>query len=129
MAAKRVFISFDYDNDAGLKTLLAGQAKNSDTPFNIQDFSVKEPMTGDWKSKVRTRIKGCDVVIVLCGEKTHTATGVAVEHNIAKEECIANFMLKGYSDKNCTRPTSAEASEKMYNWTWDNLKKLIVGQR
>lgn len=129
MAAKRVFISFDYDNDASLKTLLAGQAKNPDTPFNIQDFSVKEPMTGDWKAKVRTRIKGCDVVIVLCGEKTHTASGVAAEHKIAKEEGIAHFMLKGYSDKNCTKPTSAESSEKMYSWTWENLKTLISGGR
>lgn len=47
MPTKRTFISFDFDHDEDLRNLLVGQAKNSDTPFNIQDFSVKEPMTGD----------------------------------------------------------------------------------
>ncbi len=42
MAKTRVFISFDYDHDADLKTLLVGQAKNQDSPFEIADWSVKE---------------------------------------------------------------------------------------
>ena len=33
MAAKRVFIAFDYDHDEDLRNLLAGQAKHPDTPF------------------------------------------------------------------------------------------------
>ena len=40
--AMKAFISFDYDHDMDLKTLLVGQAKNSDTPFEIADYSVKE---------------------------------------------------------------------------------------
>ncbi len=31
MAAKRTFISFDFDHDQDLKILLAGHAKNPDT--------------------------------------------------------------------------------------------------
>ena len=54
MAKVRAFISFDYDNDQGIKELLVGQSKNSDTPFEIADWSVKEHLTGDWKEKVRT---------------------------------------------------------------------------
>lgn len=127
--AKRTFISFDYDHDEDIKTLLVGQAKNPDTPFNIQDFSVKEHMTGDWKSKVRTRIKGCDVAIILCGEYTHTASGVAAELRIIQEENIPYFLLWGRSGKTCTKPTSAQSTDKVYNWTWDNLKALISGGR
>ena len=40
MAKKRVFISFDYDHDSDLKTLLVGQAKNADSPFEITDMSI-----------------------------------------------------------------------------------------
>ena len=129
MAAKRVFISFDFDHDQDLRNLLAGQAKNPDTPFAIQDWSVKEPMTGDWKGKVRTRIRKTDLTIVICGEHTHKATGVAAELSISLEEKKPYFLLWGRAEKTCTKPSTAAASDKMYKWTWDNLKALFVGNR
>lgn len=129
MAKKRTFISFDYDNDKDIKTLLVGQSKNDDSPFEIIDMSIKETINKDWKGKARTRIKGCDVVVVLCGEKTNTAAGVSAELEIAQEEEIPYFLLKGYSDKKCVKPKAAKSSDKMYNWTWDNLKLLIDGAR
>jgi Thoeris protein ThsB, TIR-like domain len=129
MALKRAFISFDYDHDEDLRTMLAGQAKNPDTPFEIKDRSIKEPLTGDWKDKVRRRMDNVDVVIVICGEHTHQATGVAAELTITQEKKKPYFLLKGRSEKTCTKPTSALATDKVYTWTWDNLKKLIAGQR
>lgn len=130
MAAKtRVFISFDIDNDEGTKTMLAGQAKLPDSPFDFTDASVKEHLTGDWKEKVKRRMGNVDVVIVLCGEKTHTASGVAAEVEIALEKGVPYFLLAAYSDKTCTKPKSAKATDKIYKWTWDNLKNLIGGAR
>ena len=72
MAKKRSFISFDYDHDEDLRILLAGQSLHPDTPFEIKDRSIKEPLTGDWKEKVRRRMDNVDLVIVLCGEYTHS---------------------------------------------------------
>jgi hypothetical protein len=86
--ATRVFTSFDYDHDEFLRTALVGQSKHDDSPFEICDWSVKEPFTGDWKKKVRERIKRCGQMIVICGEHTHTATGVSAELEIAQEEGI-----------------------------------------
>jgi hypothetical protein len=126
---KRTFISFDYDHDLALKNLLVGQAKNPDTPFDIADFSIKEVISKDWKDKARTRIKGCDVLIVICGQYTNSASGVSTELSIAQEEEVPYFLLAGYSDKGCVKPTAALYSDKMYDWTWDNLKALINGQR
>lgn len=40
---KSAFISFDYDNDNDLRGNLVAQAKRSDSPFNIKDWSVQEP--------------------------------------------------------------------------------------
>ena len=129
MAKVKVFISFDYDNDSDLKTLLVGQAKNPDTPFDITDLSVKEELTGDWKEKVRARIKRVEQVIVICGENTDTATGVNSEVKITQEEKKPYFLLYGRSDKTCKKPKNATSSDKMYKWTWDNLKALIGGKR
>jgi hypothetical protein len=126
---KRAFISFDFDNDEGAKIMLAGQAKFPDTPFDFKDASVKEHLTGDWKDKVRRRMDNIDVVIVLCGIRTHLAPGVAAELAIAQEKNKEYFLLAAYGDKNCTKPTTAIPSDKVYKWTWDNLKVLIGGGR
>ncbi len=126
---KRVFISFDYDNDEGAKVMLADQAKLPDSPFDFKDASVKEHLTGDWKDKVKKRMDNVDIVAVLCGEKTNTATGVSAELEIAKAKGKEYFLLAAYSDKACTKPKSATASDKVYKWTWDNMKKLIGGNR
>jgi hypothetical protein len=126
----RAFVSFDYDNDSTLRDLLIGQSKHPDTNFEMHDWSIKEPFAQrDWKEKVRTRIRASDLVIVLCGEKTHAATGVDVELKIAQEEKKPYFLLAGYAKKTCTRPPSVKPSDKLYNWTWDNLKKLVQGER
>ena len=126
---KRVFISFDIDHDDGAKKMLAGQAKLPDSPFEFKDNSVKYHLTGDWEEKVRRRMDNVDVVIVLCGTQTHTATGVSAELTIVKEKKKAYFLLAAYSDKTCTKPKSASSSDKVYKWNWDNLKKLIAGNR
>ncbi len=129
MLAKRAFISFDFDHDEDLRNLLAGQARHPDSPFEIRDRSLKEPLTGDWKEKVRRRMDNIDVVIAICGEHTHTATGVAAELTIAREARRPYFLLWGRNGKTCSKPTSALASDKVYEWTWETLKALIGGAR
>ncbi len=129
MTKKRVFSSFDAEHDEDLKILLIGQSKNPDSPFDMVDWSVKEPFTGDWKRKVRERIKQVAQMIVICGEHTDTATGVSIELDIARDERIPYFLLWGRSDKTCKKPETAQTSDKIYKWTWDNLKSLIHGAR
>ena len=129
MNKKRVFISFDYDHDESLKNLLVGQSHNTDSPFSITDMSIKETIEHNWKDNARKRIKCCDVVIVICGCHTNSASGVSVELKIAQEEGIDYFMLKGYKERCCVKPKSSLNSDKIYEWTWDNLKLLIGGAR
>ena len=129
MAKTRVFISFDYDHDSDLKNMLVGQARNSDSPFEITDMSIKEAIAKEWKDNARRRIKGCDVLIVICGKETDTATGVSSELKIAQEEGVPYFLLWGRSDEVCVRPAAAAKSDKIYKWTWSNLKSLIGGAR
>ncbi len=129
MAKERVFTSFDFDNDEDLRNLLQGQSKHPDSPFDFADWSVKEPMTGNWKEKVRTRIRSVDIVAVICGEHTDTATGVSAELSIAQEEKKPYFLLCGRANKTCKKPKTAKDTDKIYNWTWDNLKALIGGTR
>lgn len=129
MSKTRVFVSFDYDHDASLKHFLVGQSKHEDSPFEIADHSIKEHIAGDWKAHARARIRRADIVCVICGEYSHTAAGISAELAIAQEERTPYFLLCGYADKSCTKPKAAKAADKMYRWTWDNLKSLIGGAR
>ena len=126
---KRIFVSFDYDHDSDLKTLLVGQSKLQDSPFEIADWSVKEELTGDWKEKARKRIRQVAVVAVICGKYTDTATGVSAEVKIAQEEDVPYFLLAGRSDGVNVKPKATKTSDKLYRWTWDNLRTLIHGGR
>lgn len=109
--------------------MLAGQAKLPDSPFEFKDNSVKEHLTGDWKEKVTRRMDNVDVVIILCGTMTHTATGVSAELEIAKSKNKPYFLLAAYPNKHCTKPKSASVSDSVYKWSWQNLKSLINGER
>ncbi|MFJ8770248.1 TIR domain-containing protein [Streptomyces clavifer] len=125
---KRVFISFDYDYDKALKDFLIGQARHPDSPFEIHDWSIKEA-SPDWKAKARRRIRASDIVIVMCGNHTDTAVGVAIELEIAQEEGAEYFLLNGYSGKTGKKPSTAKASDKIYKWEWNALKALVGGAR
>ena len=129
MAVKRVFISFDYGHDNDLRGNLVAQTKNPDSPFSIRDRSVKYRIDENWRKEVRDRIRGSDLTIVICGEHTHDAPGVAAEVTIAREERKPYFLLKGRRRKTCTKPAMALSTDKMYGWTWDNLTQLIAGAR
>lgn len=120
---KRVFISFDFDNDKVLKDFIIGQSKHEDSPFEVVDCSLKEaaPMK-TWEDKARVAIKSADLVIVMVGPTTHKASGVLKEVQIAREEEISIVQIIGYKDGNYTQVPDAG---RLYAWNWDNLKNLL----
>lgn len=123
MAKKRVFVSFDFDNDKVLKDFIIGQSKLNDSPFEVIDTSLKEaaPMK-TWEEKARAAIKRSDLVIVMVGPQTHKAPGVLKEVAMAREEDISIVQVIGYKDGNYTAVPNAG---RLYAWNWENLKKLL----
>lgn len=127
MQKKKVFISFDFDHDEFLRSSLIGQCKNDGTPFDMEDWSVKIPWDYDeWKEKCLTKIKKCDLVIVMVGPFTYNCSGVKAEIQMAKTAGIPVVGIKGYRDKSCPRP---DGLEDYYQWTWENIKNLVNSAR
>lgn len=127
---QNVFISFDYDHDANLKNGLVGQSRYPNSPFDVADFSMKEAAPqSQWKAEAEKRIDLCSVVVVMCGLHTDRAAWVSAEIEIAQKLDKPYFLLAGYSDKTCAKPRAAKSSDKVYRWSWDNLVKLLDGQR
>lgn len=123
---KKVFISFDFDNDQSLKYFLLGQAKNKKSTFTFSNKSFNKHVTGNWKAAARKKISESDLVLFMCGEKTHTAKGVTAELEIAKELGKPCFFLKGYKDKDCTLPIGANQwFTDINDWTWENIESIL----
>ena len=124
MAKKKVFVSFDFDNDKALKDFIIGQAKLDDSPFEVVDFSLKEAAPEKtWLDKARAAISRSEVVIVMLGSKTRTAPGVLKEVKIANELKKPKFQIIGYKDGSET--WAVPDAGRVYRWNWDNLKNLL----
>jgi len=123
MAKKKVFVSFDFDNDKVLKDFIIGQSKLPDSPFEVIDHSLKEAAPEkDWEEKARRAIKRSEIVIVMVGPSTYRASGVLKEVRMAREEEIKIIQVIGYKDGNYTAVPNAG---RLYSWNWENLKKLL----
>jgi hypothetical protein len=119
----RIFISFDYDNDLLLKNALVAQSRRKDSPFSIEDWSIKDASRA-WRSEARRRMKQVDKVIVLCGYNTNRAVGITKEIEIARDVGTPYFLLRGHPEGIVRRPKGARLLETIHDWTWDNLRAL-----
>ena len=119
---KRVFVSFDFDNDQDLKILLVGQSRNERTDFELADWSLKETQpSATWEREARRRIKACDIVLVVVGAATYRAPGVLKEVRMAREEKIPIVQVR----QDGSDATKVADAGTLYRWTWPNLEKLL----
>jgi len=124
MAKKRVFVSFDYDNDRVLKEFIIGQSRLPDSPFEVIDCSMKEAAPQkDWEQKAEKKIASADLVIVMVGRHTYRASGVLKEVGMARRKDVKIVQMIGYQDGDYTTVPDAG---RLYAWNWDNLKSLCT---
>ena len=124
MAKKRVFVSFDFENDRTLKDFIIGQSKLPDSPFEVIDHSLKEAAPEhNWETKANNAIRRSDIVIVMVGPYTHKAQGVIKEVRMARAVPKKIVQVIGYKDGNYTAVPDAG---RLYAWNWENLKKLLT---
>ena len=75
MATKRIFISYDYDNDRHYKNLLVAWDKNKDLDFNFYDGSVTVAIDSTdasyIKSQIKLKIEGSTHLLCLVGTNAH----------------------------------------------------------
>lgn len=123
----RVFVSFDYDEDRILANFIVQQSRNADSPFNIEDWSLKEAApTLTWKAEAERRICRCDVVLVMVGPRTYAAPGVRAEVAIANRRGIPVRQVIGYRNAN---PRPVPGAGRLYRWSWPTLKTLLTVSR
>jgi len=123
VAKKRVFVSFDFDNDRKLKEFIIAQSRLSDSPFEVIDCSLKEAAPeANWEAKANAAIKRAEVVIVMVGPQTHRASGVLKEIKMARKAGKYIVQVIGYKNGDYTPVPDAG---RLYRWNWENLKKIL----
>jgi len=126
MADPRAFISFDFDHNETEKNLFVGQAKNSRTPFSIEDWSSKSSLPqSQWERLIADKIKKCNVLIVLVGKTMASAAGVAKEITFAKEADVPVFgVYVGGADTSSNLPAGLQRNRTI-SWEWDGIADAI----
>lgn len=122
--SKRIFISFAIE-DKVYKDFLVGQARNEHSPFEFVDMAVKEPWSDSWKTRCRTRIRGCHGVIALVSKNTKNADGQLWEVKCSKEELKP---IRGFYTSKDNRPLTLPKEfdgVRVTDWSWENIKSFI----
>lgn len=126
MADPRAFISFDFDNNKTEKDLFAGQAKNSRTPFNIQDWSSKEHLPQrEWEDLIESKVSKCNMLIVLVGKKTYTAKGVTKEIAFAKKNSVPVFGVYVAGAGTSTTLPDGLYYSRTIDWDWEEIADWV----
>ncbi|KZL01092.1 MULTISPECIES: TIR domain-containing protein [unclassified Pseudovibrio] len=126
MANPRAFISFDFDHDTVEKTLFVGQARNSRTPFAIEDWSAKEAMPqAQWERIVGEKISKCNMLIVLSGQTMASAYGVAKEIKMAKSKNVPVFGVYVDGANSTSNLPEGLARNRTIAWDWNKISSAI----
>ncbi len=123
--AKRIFTSFAIE-DEKMRDLFVGQARLERVPYELVDMSVKEPWSDSWKTRCRTKIKGCDGVVVLITKNLKQADGARWEIKCAKEEGIPVIgVYIGEANAN-DAPIELNGIKKI-TWAWPGIASFVNG--
>lgn len=126
MANPRAFISFDFDNNKTEKDLFAGQARNSRTPFNIEDWSSKTHLPQrEWERLINEKVNKCNLLIVLVGKKTYMALGVEKEIVFAKNNDVPVFGVYVDGAGIYTPLPSGLQRNRTIGWDWEKIANAI----
>ncbi|MDN5105921.1 TIR domain-containing protein [Aliarcobacter butzleri] len=126
MPNPRAFISFDFDHDKTEKELFVGQSKNSVSPFSIEDWSSKSSLPQkEWEALIKDKINKCNMLIVLSGKTMASATGVAKEIQMAKDQDVPVFgiYIDG-ADTSSNLPSGLQRNRTIA-WKWDKIESKI----
>jgi len=126
MPNPRAFISFDFDHNEGQKNYFVGQAVNSTTPFNIQDWSSKSSLPeSTWEKEIKEKIFKCNMLIVLVGKNISSATGVSKEIAFAKSNNVPIFgIYVDGADNNSILPNGLQRNRTI-KWVWKLIASAI----
>lgn len=122
---KRIFVSFAIEDKFSRDNLIF-QAKQSHTPFEFTDMSVKTPWDSKWKTNCRERIKGCHGMIAFISDNTYSAEGAKWEISCGYDERVPVLLVYIHDHGVKNLPYELQG-KRIVHWTWNNISNFING--
>ena len=129
MSKKKVFISFDYDNDRKWKNLLVAWDKNEDFDFDLYDASLKVAINSEdakyIKSQIKPKIKAADYLLCIVGAESASSDWIRWEIQTAIDEGKALIGVK--TDKSNKSPLELlnNGSTWAMSFTLEAIRKAV----
>ena len=124
MAKVKVFLSFEFDRDEELHRNFYAQTDRGDSCHDIEDCSLNEaykPHDESWLKKANAQISRLNIVIVIIGDDTHTAPGVAKEVTIANQIGRRIFQIRPQGRTGGSVPGAGD----VIPWKWKKIDAQI----
>jgi hypothetical protein len=80
----------------------------------------------EWEKLINDKIGKCDLLIVLVGKKSFSATGVVKELSFAKANSIPVFGVYVDGANSLTNLPSGLQRNRTIDWTWDGIASMIT---
>jgi hypothetical protein len=129
MAKKKVFISYDYDNDKHYKNLLLAWDKNSDFDFSFNDESVDVSVDSNKLDVIRrvisAHINDSSRFLCIVGKKTHKSSWVKWEIEKAVELKKKIVAVKTAKDNDTPSALLGVGAEWALSFNFDAIKKAL----
>jgi len=129
MAKKKVFISYDYDNDRHYKNLLVAWDANKEFDFSFSDsssdVSVDSEDTAAIKRAISARINSATYFLCIVGEKTDKSEWVAWEIDKAVELKKKIVAVKTAKDNTSPSGLCGVGTKWALSFTLASIKKAL----
>ena len=129
MAKKKVFISYDYDNDKHYKNLLLAWDANKQFDFYLYDqsvdISVDSTDAAAIKRVISARINASTYFLCIVGKQTHKSGWVAWEIDKAVELKRKLVAVKTARSNEAPRMLYAVGASWALCFTFDSIKNAI----
>jgi len=130
MAKKKVFISYDYDNDKHYKNLLVAWDANDEFDFSFYDQSVDVSVDSDDAAVIRrvisARINASTYFLCIVGKRTHKSDWVAWEIDKAVELKKKIVAVKTAKENETPPGLYGVGATWALSFTFDSIKNAIA---
>ena len=129
MAKKKIFVSYDFDNDRHYKNLLLAWDKNREFDFGFSDqsadVSIHSTNVATVKRAISAKINAATYFLCLVGNKTSKSSWVAWEIEKAKELRKRLVAVKTSSSNTSPNGLLGAGVSWAMSFTFDAIKNAI----
>ena len=86
MSKKKIFVSFDTENDSAFKNIIVGKSQEKNAKYKVANWSMKpDAKNAKWLKDVKYKVTRCDMLVVMVVNNTYRAPGVIKEVEFATD--------------------------------------------